>query len=405
MECIDIDTSSFKNFSDYYRNSKLWLPPKSSWRFFLFKSGDKVKRFDSIRNVEDLRELILKFKPDKVYFSCSMWLNVEHIRGIKKTDEHPIKVGQDVIFDIDNDESLQEARKSCLRVVDRAGKEPDYILITGRGFHIAYYDEEENKKELMDKVRDIRDVDLKATKNQHNVFALPLTLKNGKICNFISYEELRNKTAEELDEERTIYNLYDNRDRAERNCPRNSNEEATSQCCPNGQSSRIIESGMESAHTIHSFNNVVKGGKNKIYIPILIYSKNINSKRLYEELKRLANQYDLGDLYIFENENFLVAVSLKCMQYRRLEKILNSTRNKVRKTTMVSEFKKFKKIWFNFEDYSPKGKLSFNTNKFFRASRKHYNALKKMGFDMGQEIDEFVGHPKLKILKVYLNGN
>ena len=125
----------------------------------------------------------------------------------------------------------------------------------------------------------------------------------------------------------------------------------------------------------------------------MIYDKSIRG--LKKELNYLVEQYDLGDLFVFENETHFCFISLKVMDKRRLEKLLNSSRSITK-----AQQKKFKKIHFNFSEWKPLIKITTTPNKFFRASKKHYEALIKMGFNQSDQINELVGVTPLKVFEV-----
>ena len=268
--------------------------------------------------------------------------------------------------------------------------------MTRRGFHICYY-KVTNKKEVLKKVKDI-DFDKKCTENEYGVFSIPLTLnKAGRVNIFLSYEQLKNSSISQLQVlQPQIYAYLDTSKESEKP-EKVANEEALNE----GISSRNLEFSSrskineettltDSKESLLSFNNKVKPN---IFIPILIYNKKLRG--LKEEIDYLAKQYDLGNLYIIENEQYYCFISLKCMEYRRLEKLLNVSRSITK-----SQFFKFKKIWVNISNFKAYGILEYNSNKFYRASNKHYQFLKDIGINVNQKINEFVGKIPLKIYAV-----
>ena len=348
---------------EYYQTANLYLPDKPQWRFFIFKFKDKtVKRFH-IKDKDELRKLLLKYLPYQVYFSSGAWLNVQNVRGKTKTTSYPIKIFGDLIFDIDS-KNFQDAKQSVFEVIKRIG-EPDRIVKTNRGYHIWYL-KRQHKKGLIECVRDIKDLDIHATENEFNVFALPKTLKKGNICNFI-----------------TLNDLYLDRDTSER---LNANETAEHSA---NTRSELDKKETEPEGTVLSFNNKVKSN---IFIPILLYDKKLNG--LKKEIDYLCKQYDLGNLYVFENDISLCFISLKCMDEKQLMKLLNSSR-----CISKLQFKKFKKVWFNYSEFKPSVLLKFNHNKYLRISKKHKQVLEKFGFKINQG-DEEVGSNDLRLYEV-----
>lgn len=357
----------------YYSNCKLWLPTKPQWRFFTFKMfDDSFKRFH-ISSEKELRRLLLLFVPKVVYYSCGKWANVQNVRGKTKTTSYPINLGSDLIFDLDG-ESIVEAKNSAKKIVEIIGK-PSYILMTRRGFHICYFDAHDKKEQYLKELEGISCVDRKCTLNDFNVFSLPFTLnKSGTINTFI--EDLDNLPVREQ-----VYNPLNIEDTSE-------SQSNTGNETLRRQNSRLT-TGTEG--TVLAFSNQVK---RKLFIPILIYDKKL--KGLKAEILRLVVHYDLGSLYCFENENQLAFISLKCMDQRRLAKLLNNSRslNKV-------QLDKFGKLWFNFSKFYPKAIIHFESVRFFRASRKHYSGLMKMGFPSCQQIN-LIGKQDLPFYEVHL---
>ena len=77
------------------------------------------------------------------------------------------------------------------------------------------------------------------------------------------------------------------------------------------------------------------------FIPIFIYQK---TQRYYKkELLKLQKMYRLGSLYIYEQDDKIIAMSLKCMQKRRLQKVLNASSSRTK-----ADFKKYKRIYAPF---------------------------------------------------------
>ncbi|MEK6879984.1 MAG: hypothetical protein AABY22_10270 [Nanoarchaeota archaeon] len=378
----NIKKEDIEKIREFYSKCELYLPSNPSWRFYLFKLSDNSYKRFHISSIQQLRKLLVMFAPLKVYFSCSQWVNVQNVRGNIKTSSYPIFINSDVIFDIDAD-NLEEAKATALEVISRIGT-PDKIVLCARGFHLWYLDSDNKRAEYVSKTEDIKNVDIKCTKNKFGVFALPLTLKKGKTCPFISLEQLKG----DLECHRqTIYNHLDISDTLE-----------SQEAIPGNEAFRRHESkmiGMETRGTILSFPNKVKKG---LFIPVLIYDKRLRG--LKNEIFRLFEHYELGDLYCFENDSQIAFISLKVVDRRRLQKILNSSRSITK-----SQFMKFNFIWFEYSQFKAKAKINFDTQKFYRASLKHYSILSKMGFpeDSHSQIDGLVGNEYLKTYEVKLS--
>ena len=390
-----ITPEQIKKLKEYYNQFEIWLPSHSSWRYYIFKLPNKTFKRFHIKNEIELRKLLIKYLPLLVYFSAGAWNNVQNVRGRVKTTSHPILIFEDLILDLDNDKSLAHARKSALEIIKRIGEPKEgYILLTRRGMHICYYKQGNKKKEILEKLKDIEDLDAHTTKNDLNVFTLPGTpTKDGKKSVIISsgmLEILSLKTLRKIQKQ-----IYTPQVITPEREPKTLNEEADktlqTRVLKPQKSFRSKDGAdkMGSGVTILSFNNQVGDS----YIPILIYDKNL--KGLKGEINYLAEQYDLGDLYVWENETHYCFISLKIMGERQLRKIFNNSRSITK-----SQFSKFHKVFFNFSEWKPLIKITATPNKFFRASKKHYEALIKMGFNKSNQINEFVGKTPLQVFEV-----
>jgi len=389
-------TTQKSNLKEYYQNCGLWLPDRPQDRYFIFKLQDGTFKRFHLKNETELRKLLIKYRPFIVYYSAGAWNNVQNVRGVKTTS-YPIAIFEDLILDIDNDNSINEARKSSLKIIKRIGN-PDYILMTRRGFHLTYYKQGNKKKEILEKLKDIKDLDKKCTQNDFNVFTLPYTLtKDGKRTTIINSEMLEflpTKTLKKLQKQ-----IYTPQVITPEKPDKKANEEADktlqTRVLKQTKSFRSKDGADKrgSGVTILSFNNKIK---NNLFIPILIYNKNL--KGLKRELTYLTENYDLGNLYVFKKENYYCFISLKAMDKRRLNKILNSSRSITK-----DQFKKFKKVWFNFSEWTPLIKITATPNKFFRVSKKHYEALIKIGFSKSKQINELVGKTPLQVYEVGLS--
>ncbi len=82
-------------------------------------------------------------------------------------------------------------------------------------------------------------------------------------------------------------------------------------------------------------------GIRRSFVPVFIYQK---SQTYHEkELKRLQNKFNLGNIYIYETKKHYVALALKTMQRRQLQKVLNQSSSKTK-----HDFKKYQRIFIPF---------------------------------------------------------
>ena len=379
-----IDKERVQEIKEYYKTCNLWIPNKSAWRSWKFKLKDgSYKRFH-IKNKTELRELLTKFAPIRVYYSAIAIYNIRNVKG--KATKNQMKIFRDSIIDLDNP-NFKECRKSAIEVIKRLGP-ADYILKTFKGLHICYY----KKKIDYNLIKDIRDFDKKTFENEYNEFSCPGTLNKGKVCTFITYKQLIDG---DINQEK-IYNhiLCDSMETSERPQANDQAETHLNSVGSGKNQSEVKKEGTRSeVSVLLSFNNIAKSGKHKLFVPILIYDK--SSKWIKNELDRLNSIYNLGNLYCFESQSYYAFVSIRCFEQRQLEKLLNQSSSITR-----AQQSKFSKTWLNISEFQLIGVLRYKTNKFFRCSLKHYNFLIDCGINI-QPVDELVGHPKLQIIEVH----
>lgn len=382
MEKEFIDKERIEKIRDYYKKCQLWLPDKSQWRSWKFKLTDGTYKRFHIKNEKELRKLLVKYTPIRVYYSQVAILNIRNCKG-RTTKEKEVRIFKDSIIDIDN-EDFEKCRQSAIEIIYRIG-EPDYILKTYKGIHLCYFKKEINP-EL---IKDIKDFDIATLKNDYNEFSCPGTLNKGKVCTILTLYQLisRDFTQE------AIYNYSPLNVEETSKIPAMENEQVLNEH-PRGNlsermRSKINSTGTEIEGTVQCFTNQVKPG---IFIPILIYEK--KTKDLCKEITYLINQYDLSELVVFENESFVCVISLKCFQKRQLQKLLNSSSSLTK-----LQFNKFNKIWFNISEFKLKGILRYRNDRFLRVSKKHKEFFEALRINFNC-ADELVGKTPLEIYEM-----
>jgi hypothetical protein len=384
-EFIDKDRTS--KIKDYYKSCQLWIPDKSQWRSWKMKLIDGTYKRFNIKNEKELRAILTRYTPLRAYYSSIAIYNMRNVKGKSKNIQ--ITIFKDSIIDLDN-KDFNECRKSAIEVIEKLGIAPDYILKTFKGIHLCYF-----KKEIdCNLIKEIKDFDIKTFENTYNEFSCPLTLNKGKVCTFLTYQQLLDGNVEQ----ETIYDYLDIDSTSESpkdndqvgNHIRSEIDFERNQSKFNGSLRMQPE---DSISSLLSFNNIVKSGKHPLFVPILIYNKDF--KGLKKELDYLTRQYNLGDLCVLEKENNICFISLSVMDEKRLTKLLNNS-NSLNKMQQ----KKFHKIWLNYEEWTPIARIEYPITKFFRASKKHHNALLNLGFQPSKQVNEFVGNDKLMIYEV-----
>lgn len=126
-------------------------------------------------------------------------------------------------------------------------------------------------------------------------------------------------------------------------------------------------------------------GVRKCFIPIFIYPN--NQKRIKKELKKLQEKHKLGNMNIFEYEDNIIAISLKVMQKKNLQKVLNESTSKTK-----HDFRKHHRILAPFlmkqtdvMKHRFSGKLSRGHSHFINPQRP-----RKEEFYVGWEKIEFI---------------
>lgn len=102
---------------------------------------------DVLKDVEDLRRIIISGVPKNAYFTPVKWLNP--IYTGKTKSELDVMLSSPLFFDIDmkllTQPTFSETRTNTINLVDflerRYGRSPDLIVFSGnQGFHVHYWD-------------------------------------------------------------------------------------------------------------------------------------------------------------------------------------------------------------------------------------------------------------------------
>jgi len=299
----------------YNKESNLWLPEDKSWRIYKFVlSNGKFIQLNKIRCIRELREYLIKYQPTDVYYSVCCFRNRLEVTTKQKLKQYNI-LSWDLVFDIDENPVIES--KKLIDYMDKNYKlNPDYILVTNRGFQIVYLKNDLLRDELVEQItKSGIKIDKDITKDLMRVVRLPLTYmkKSGRVAEFISIDELYSKMVESFFSE--------------------------------GEAMKSIlssQSGGKARPTISAppistckyMSNQVEGTKK--YVLYLEYFK----ENIKDELLSLGNEYNIPYLYVIDYDDYLAVLSLKTFDLRRLEKIYNrsSASNK-------NNFLKFKKTY------------------------------------------------------------
>lgn len=387
-----------KEILEYYlsENFKPLMPTKTQWRHFRFKqeNGNWKKAPLPIRNNEELQKWIIKMGGLDIYYSTAQWLNPEKIstKGHSGTYHvaHNLLLKHDLALDIDaqgiiSNKTVEEAARvtSELHSVIKTDKTKilEYCSYTGlKGFRLVYNDEsfklpanalerldytEENRKvfilETLEKIerrygkarRKIvaTHLDYKITTNPLCVIRVLNTVHSttGYLSTKINISDLKTPIKKLL---QTIPHIQTKR----LGIPDLGEMTSEKRKTPSGPRSRLLKASKDvtslaslpTNHGTHKyfFTNRVLGAR-KNYVPIFIYQDN---QTYYEkEVVALQKKYKLGPLYIYQSGPHKIVVSLKSMQKRQLQKVLNESSSKTKR-----DFKKHGRIFAPFMMYKIK---------------------------------------------------
>jgi DNA primase catalytic subunit len=146
-------------FSKYYAyTNNLVLPYNSKWRQFKIRllNGKFLTVKKRIRNINDLKKVLLEFIPIDIYYSVSQWINptvvsFNSFKGIKSGYElaYNLFLNGDLVFDIDGKgnnliEKIEDAKSKTIKLIDilkEMGFNDFRIVFTGsKGFRIDVLD-------------------------------------------------------------------------------------------------------------------------------------------------------------------------------------------------------------------------------------------------------------------------
>ncbi|MFB6155041.1 MAG: DNA primase small subunit PriS [Haloferacaceae archaeon] len=166
-------------FGDYYRSADVSLPPAAAereWGHIPFTPGEgtTMVRHQSLLDMGDLQDFLVRESPRHVYFSAARWRDP----GARSMDEKGWR-GADLVFDLDADHlpgvapettsyagMLDACKDALVKLLDILGEEfafeeMEVVFSGGRGYHVHVRDESvrhldsEARREVVDYVRAI----------------------------------------------------------------------------------------------------------------------------------------------------------------------------------------------------------------------------------------------------------
>ena len=177
-------------FTNYYRNSKLWSPPRTrfrEWMFIPFGNSPPI-RHKAFSDVEGVRKFITQRPMHSCFYSTAYWHKPYELKMVEKD-----WIGADLIFDLDGDhlpgvtdrdfpamlEVIQEQAHTLWNdyLEPEFGFKEKYLQVTfsgHRGFHLHYRDpslfqlDSEARREIVSHIRG-EDVDVKSSLSRYHL--------------------------------------------------------------------------------------------------------------------------------------------------------------------------------------------------------------------------------------------
>lgn len=359
------------------------LPEYFNHRHYRFRIHDgtwrSVKRH--VKSLDELRANIIKLGGLDLYYSTSQWLNPKRVSAKGGSGTYFVAdnllLGNDLVFDIDADspwglKELDKARKSANNIYEGMKFFPEYefryFAFTGmKGFRLVYKKDGElppeprkrfdmllqNRKLFIDSLLKIckekaplakfysGDVffDKEITLNPMCVIRLigSIHSKTGFVSCKLPVSMLRKPVKQILTH---VPYIGKNRPGILGNKEMTQGEESNLFTSSLKQKGPDV-TGLASPHSSIKYfiSNRVLGIKNN-FVPIFAYQR---AQPWYKDIKRIQAKFKLGKVYVFKNEKNVYAISLKAMQRRQLQKVLNYSMSRSKHS-----FRKFKRIFMPF---------------------------------------------------------
>lgn len=330
--CLNLLTK--EQIRDYYTHCNLYIRDGMKHRILKIQLFDKTwKYFYNIKTEYQLRIILVRYHPINAYCSITQWLNpkkVEHPNYL--ADRIPIET--DLWIEVDQQEGvnpINEINNIYKYLIGRY--KFNRCVSSGRGAYLYYkmpYCKIDNPKDRLKYWNKIRKevitelyqngfkVDVWVNhKNQlqspcidnFRVTRLEGSIRqnNGLKCNLIDINDIM-----DIDYTLLSYKNEENHTHA-----------------------------LNTLKTPRSYYFITNKANDKNYILHLVFNKRYFDKDI---IKTIINQYNLSDIYIFHNENYIHLISLKLISKERLLKIMNYC-----KSSNKSVFEKYNHSWIRLD--------------------------------------------------------
>jgi hypothetical protein len=308
-------------------------------------SGRFLKIKDSIHTPQNLQKWLIKLKPIDVYYSTSTYLDPTSVTPRPKdNDEYwgpgNIILSNDIAFDLDRQPlsilNLERARKDAIKLLlflKEKGYCLKYAAFSGsKGFHLLFDDIDKKiepdirirEKSIIKKRRKLVNIikkqgikfDTPITVDTRRVIRLPGTInsKTGYCCQYLSDDKIKTPVSDWLDDIAKIpshvkismfkWNYLPKRKTNTRK--------------------KTLEKDVRYGYTTFITSSVlgIKGRH-----AVLLSFPNRSQKRVETNLKKVQENYNLTDIYLFKLPKMFQAICLKTIQRNRYQKILDVTKS------------------------------------------------------------------------------
>jgi DNA primase catalytic subunit len=405
---------------NYYHSNKLDLTPVTNLKFRHFRlrllDGTFHKVKQKIRTPQNLQKIIEDYTPLDVYYSTATWLNPHIIAGrLDKDILKNIYISCDLSFDIDISnqiKTLVEAKTQTLNLSDfltTRGIRIRYYAFSGsKGFHIVCDDpwtsEESEAEPLKRELKAIERrknlvheaseeellFDQKVTIDTRRIIRLPGTInsKTGLACTTLTKSQL----------ESDMETILKSATREEITTPRIPNGEMTAPSAnkTSGSPGRLGVRPRPEDYLCYSLFYTSNIPGTQLKIPILEFESWTPKNRLIQTIERAQQQYNLGTIYLFGDDEKYWAASLKALPRRRIEKILTSIGS-----TNINQSKKYgctytrigKSIGVDGETIQSEPKLLkiIESDMKGQTSRTHHEFYESLGITIQEKAEIFCG--------------
>ncbi|MBW3010911.1 hypothetical protein KY326_01690 [Candidatus Woesearchaeota archaeon] len=408
-----------KRYIYYKTTTKIVLPENPAWRFWKFKMPNGEWRyFRGIKNIKELRDLLVKFNPEAFYYSTSLFLNTDHVEEANYViADQCFLNNQYFVVDIDNRNGTEEVKKSAMEVMHRMAKFQDMYeferpIFTVRGVRLEFKDKiprpellPNQKEDWVKKARkefcltnleDIGDVDhviawdtrrvIKCigSPNPHNEFTTQVIASPAYLPAIPGKLQVN-----ETKGQKSFLSLHEQGSRPDQ------------------------ELGSSPPYPLYFgkfIRNKVEGTKDR-FVPYFEYNKKY--KHWYDDLVFLQRKYGLSTIYIVDDYLKVLCIGIDAIPAPRLDKIYNQS-----ESNSKSLWRKFHNLYirtssfFNRDlkkitqhDLKPLFRVDNSEHRLFPISKPHLDFISHMGCNTDFLIErDIIGNEKNKVYQAFFEN-